>query len=160
MPDVDRLAAYLNDHRAGATAAVHLIDRMTTSEDDATPREFLRDLHDRVDADLDTLEDVMRRLDIEHDPVRAAGGWLGEKLTRVRLSDVVTGSIHLSHLLELETIALGIHGKRGMWEVLARVAGDDPRLEGIDFDELVERANRQQEDVQQHRRAMADAAFA
>lgn len=160
MPATDRLAAYLNDHRAGATAALHLIERMTSSDDEATPRAFLRELQDRVGADLDTLEDVMRRLDIEPDPVRAAGGWLGEKLTRVRLSDVVTGSIHLSHLLELETIALGIHGKRGMWEVLARVAGDEPRLAGIDFDELVARADRQEQDVQQHRREMAEAAFA
>lgn len=68
--------------------------------------------------------------------------------------------IHLSHLVELETIALGIHGRRSMWEVLAHVVGDDPRLADIDVDELVARADRQQDEVQQHRRAVAQVALA
>lgn len=160
MADTSALHAYLNDHRAGAAGAVHLIRRMAESEDIATPTAFLEELGDRVEQDLRTLEDVMERLDISRDTARAAAGWLGENLSRLRLSPVITGSDHLSHLLELEMVSMGIQGKVMLWQSLQRVLDGDSRLLDVDFVALVERGRRQLDDVQAHRLTTAEAALA
>lgn len=159
MADTSTLDAYLNDHRAGATGAVHLIRRMAESDDVATPTAFLEELADRVEQDLRTLEDVMDRLDISRDAARAAAGWVGENVSRLRLSPVVTGSDHLSHLLELETVSMGIQGKVMLWQSLQRTVGGDPRLVDVDFEALIERGRRQFDDVMTHRLASAEAAL-
>lgn len=159
MLDTEALGAYLNDHRAGATAAVHLLERLAESGGDAVDSGALARLCEDIAADLGALEDVMRRLDIPHDTVREAGGWMGEKLSRLRLSPVVTGSEELSHLLELETITLGVHGKRSMWRSLQVVADHDQRLADVDLERLQDRARQQAEDLEDRRRQLARAAF-
>lgn len=159
MADTSTLDAYLNDHRAGATGALHLIRRMQDTDDPATPTAFLEQLGDRVEADLETLEDVMTRLDIDHDATRAAAGWIGEHLSRLRLSPVLTGSQHLTHVLELETISMGIQGKVMLWQSLRHAVGGDSRLLDLDFAELIERGRAQFDEVQSHRLDMAARAF-
>lgn len=159
MADTDTLDAYLNDHRAGATGALNLIRRMAESEDVPTPAAFLEELADRVEQDLRTLEDVMERLDVSRDTARAAAGWLGENVSRLRLSPVITGSDHLSHLLELEMVSMGIQGKVMLWQSLQRAVGGDSRLLDVDFEALVERGRRQFDDVQAHRLDTAEAAL-
>lgn len=158
--DIEALDAYLNDHRMGATGALHLVERLAGTDDPLVPTAFFTDLGERIRVDLDDLEELMARLGIDHDTTREAGGWLGEKLSRVRLSETVTGSPQLSHLLEAEAVALGIQGKQALWESLQQVLDhDDDRLEGIDLASLVERAQRQFQEVQDHRLAMARSAL-
>lgn len=159
MTDTSTLDAYLNDHRAGATGALNLIRRMQDADDPVTPSAFLKDLGDRVEADLETLEDVMARLDIDHDTARAAAGWVGEHLSRLRLSPAVTGSQHLTHVLELEAISMGIQGKVMLWQSLRRAVGGDSRLLDVDFAELIERGRTQFDEVQSHRLDVAARAF-
>ncbi len=159
MADTSTLNTYLNDHRAGATGAVHVIRRMAESEDVSTPTAFLEELADRVEEDLRTLEEVMERFDISRDTTRAAAGWVGENVSRLRLSPVVTGSDHLSHLLELEMVCMGIQGKVMLWQSLQRAVGGDSRLMDVDLEALIERGRRQFDDVQAHRLTAAKAAL-
>lgn len=159
MSDTSTLSAYLNDHRAGAIGALHLIRRMAESADVETPSAFLEDLGDRVEEDLRTLEDVMERLGIGQDTVRAAAGWVGENVSRFRLSPVVTRSNHLSHLLELEMISMGIQGKVMLWQSLQHAVGGDSRLLDVDVATLVDRGRRQFDEVQSHRLPTAAAAL-
>ena len=159
MLDLETLGAYLNDHRAGATAAVHLLERLAESESDHVDSESLERLRQDIVDDLEVLEGVMERLDIPHDTLREAGGWMSEKMSRLRLSPVVTGSEALSHLLEIETIKLGVHGKKSMWRALHHVAADHSRLADLDFEALARRAEAQIEDLEARRRDMAAAAF-
>lgn len=71
----------------------------------------------------------------------------------------MTGSQHLTHLLELETISMGIQGKVMLWKSLERAVGDDSRLLDVDFTELIERGRRQFEEVQPHRLDVAERAL-
>ena len=159
MLHLETLGAYLNDHRAGATAAVHLLQRLADSDSDHVDSAPLDRLRQDIAADLATLEEVMERLDIPHDTLREAGAWMSEKLSRVRLSPVVTGSESLSHLLEIETIKLGVHGKKSMWRALHHVAADHSRLSDLDFEALARRAEAQIDDLELRRRDLAMAAF-
>ncbi len=159
MLDTEALGAYLNDHRAGATGAVHLLERLAESGSDNVDSAPLERLRQDIVEDLEALEDVMERLDIPRDTLREAGGWMGEKLSRLRLSPVVTGSEPLSHLLEIETIKLGVLGKMGLWRALRDVASDHSSLNDIDFEAYERRAEAQAEDLESRRRNLALAAF-
>lgn len=160
MTDTSSLDAYLNDHRAGATGALHLVRRMQDADDPVTDAVFLEGLGDRIEQDLATLEGVMARLDIDRDAARAAAGWIGEHLSRLRLSPTLTGSRHLTHVLELETLAMGIQGKVMLWHSLRHAVGEDPRLLDVDFGELITRGRRQFDEVQSHRLDAVALAFA
>jgi hypothetical protein len=58
-------------------------------------------------------------------------------------------------MYELETLEAGIVGKRSLWTNLQSV--DDPRLAGLDFPRLIERAEAQRVDVGEWRRRAAAA---
>jgi hypothetical protein len=64
----------------------------------------------------------------------------------------------LSRVVELEALALGVQGKLRLWRSLELLAAGEPRLAGADLAELVERALRQTEQLEEQRlRAVADA---
>ena len=63
-------------------------------------------------------------------------------------------------LLEgLEALGLGIHGKQGLWVVLAELAPRDARLAGFDFEALQSRGTAQAAVVERERRAAARLAL-
>jgi hypothetical protein len=78
-----------------------------------------------------------------------------EKLGRLKLNGRLTGYSPLSRLLELETLHLGITGKRELWRALERALGND--VPGFEFEELARRAERQAAEVEEHRLAAASA---
>jgi hypothetical protein len=86
-------------------------------------------------------------------------GWAAEKAGRLKLNGQVLGYSPLSRLVELEGLMLGISGKLAMWIAVQSVMGGDPRLEGIDFVRLVERARTQRATVEALRRQAAQEAL-
>ena len=60
-------------------------------------------------------------------------------------------------MIELETLGAGILAKRGLWNTLAKTTATERA--GLDFDELVERANAQLAVVEQLRERAATIAF-
>ena len=153
------LAIYLNDHLAGSTGALELA-RRARSANRGTPFEAGFDrLATEIDEDREVLLDVMRRLGVSRDPVKEAAGWLAEKAGRLKLNGRLTGYSPLSRVLELELLALGVEGKRGLWRALARVADGDARLEGVDLDALAGRAEHQRRLLERERLRAAELAF-
>jgi hypothetical protein len=134
----DPLSSYLNDHLAGSTAGLNLARRVA------------EDLADEIEQDRDALLDVMERLSVSRDRVRVAAGWGAEKLLRYS---------PLSSLEELEALSLGVEGKLAQWKTLRHTHGDDPRLAGIDFDELAARAQSQRRRLERQRLRAAEEAF-
>jgi hypothetical protein len=58
-------------------------------------------------------------------------------------------------LLQAESLALGIEGKRALWEALLEVAHAYPTLADTDLTQLVERARAQRERIEAVRLAAA-----
>ena len=131
----DPLSGYLNDHLAGSTVGLNLARRVAPG------------MAAEIEEDRETLLAVMERLSVGPDRIRVVAGWGAEKA--LRYSPV-------GRLQELEALALGVEGKLALWRTLRHVRGDDPRLAGIDFDELVGRAQSQRRRLERRRLRAAE----
>jgi hypothetical protein len=151
------LEIYLNDHHAGSVGGVELARRCRSSNPEPPLAPDLDRLITEVVQDRQTLEQVMRLLGVRRNPLKQAAAFAAEKAGRAKLNGQLTGYSDLSRLVELEGLALGVTGKRALWESLAQLA--DRRLAAIDFDELLARADRQLKVLAQHRLAAAALAF-
>jgi hypothetical protein len=150
----DPLSIYLNDHLAGSTLGLELARRVAGTAD------ALATLAEEIDQDRATLITVMERLSVGRDPAKLAISWGAEKATRLKFAGARLGSAELGRLEELEALALGVEGKLALWQALRATHGGDPRLDGIDLEELVDRARSQRRRLERQRIRAADEAFA
>ena len=70
------------------------------------------------------------------------------------------GRSPLGRLLELETLLVGVAGKRALWATLQSLPGVSRRLPGFDLEQLAERASRQHAALEEHRLRSAREALA
>jgi hypothetical protein len=157
--DTRLIAIYLNDHLAGSTGGVELARRTLGANRGTAFEAPLERLATEIAEDREALLDVMTRLEVARDPLKVWAGWLAEKCGRLKLNGRLTGYSPLSRVLELELLALGVEGKRALWRALARVAESDARLEGVDLDALIGRAERQRRLLERERLRAAELAF-
>ena len=136
----EELPIYLNDHLAGSVGALELLDRLIETYKGKPLEQFFNDLRNEIDADQDTLQDLLEKLGKEESVVRKAGAWVSEKLShaKIRLSDSEEGQMGLFHALEV--LVLGILGKRGLWSALAAAADTVPPLRELNYGRLIKRA--------------------
>jgi hypothetical protein len=141
------LATYLNDHLAGSVAALNILAHLETEQNSITVAPVITALRADIEADQRELETLMKRMQIPKSAPRQAVAWLGEKVAQLKLQldDPADGALRLLEVLE--TLALGILGKRALWQAL-HVAGV-PGFQDADYERLVQRAE------DQHRRAEA-----
>jgi hypothetical protein len=152
------LATYLNDHLAGATAARELVRRAAGANRDNRYGRVLEELAGEIDSDRKQLEAVMRRLGFGADRIKVSGAWLVEKVGRLKLNGRLRSYSPLSRVVELEALSLGVEGKLSLWQSLRAISDHDPALAAVDFDRLIERAQRQLRSLRRQRlRAARDA---
>lgn len=150
------LSIYLNDHLAGATAGVELARRAAASNRGTPLGDFLAGLAAEIGEDREALCELMSHLGVRRDRVKVAGGWVGEKLGRLKLNGQLTGYSPLSRLIELEGLHIGITGKLELWRML-RGTGRAPGP--VDLEELIGRADAQRRALAPHRKQAARIAF-
>lgn len=155
-----RLSIYLNDHLAGATAAVNLARRAAASNGETPFGAALEELAREIDADRSTLIAVMGRLSVRRDPLKLALAWGAERAGRLKLNGSLVGYSPLSRLEELEALLAGVNGKLALWETLRRTHGRDARLGGVDLEALLERARSQRRRLHRQHEKAAGQAFA
>ena len=155
----EMLGSYLNDHLAGSTAALELIEKLRSENEGTALASFLAELGPEIDADKVTLEAVMDRLGVPPSSLKQLAGRVLEKLSRLRLNDRVTGGAAVTQLMELETLSLGIEGKLAMWRSLQQGAASRPELGEFDLATLVARAVEQRNGVETYRLQSAAETF-
>ena len=159
MPEPQPLEIYLNDHLAGATGACE-VARNATEKYATTPHgEFLRKFLVEVEEDRATLEEMIRTGGGTPNPLKQAGAWIMEKVSRFKLSPGGMGSDEMAALLTLETLCIGVEGKISLWTALKELSGDRADLASIDFDQLITRARAQRDGLERERLAAARAAL-
>jgi hypothetical protein len=156
----DNLAVYLQDHRAGAVAAVELLTRLENAHANTSIARFVAGVRTDVCEDIEVLDRLMDRVGIGPSRARGTAAWLTEKVAdlKMRIDDSGDGSLRL--LESLEALAIGIDGKHALWIALAAVAERVPALAGVDYQRLVKRAETQRRTVETERLSAAEAALA
>ncbi|MGH8990894.1 MAG: hypothetical protein ACRDYV_11730 [Acidimicrobiia bacterium] len=156
MNEPTHLDIYLNDHLAGSVGAVEIAKRCAAENAGSDLGQFLDQFLDEVEEDRRTLEGLMDAIGTARNPVKQAGAWLAEKVSRLKLG---TEAQELSNLLSIETLCMGVEGKILLWTALREVSSDHEALSGIDFDQLTERARAQKDGLEQHRLELVRSAL-
>jgi hypothetical protein len=151
------IAIYLNDHLAGATVGVELARRARNTNKDNELGDFLRRLTREIEGDRQTLRSVMSELGVRVDRAKQAAAWGSEKIGRLKPNGQLVGYSPLSRVVELELLAIGVSGKRGMWRALQHVL--EAPLTSADLAFLIERADRQRTELEEYRLRAAAEAF-
>jgi hypothetical protein len=154
------LGIYLNDHLAGSVVGVELARRTRGENEDTELGRFLATLVTEIEADRDSLMEVMDDLGIRKDPAKRAGAWVMEKAGRLKPNGQLRGYSPLSTLVELEGLALGITGKLALWKSLRLLAEQEPALDAAALQRLADRAKEQQVQVEERRVEAARRALA
>ncbi|MDQ6838795.1 MAG: hypothetical protein M3137_10810 [Actinomycetota bacterium] len=159
MAKQEQLSTYLNDHHAGASGAIDLANKAAVNNEGTPLGTFWSELLKALEADMSSLHRIMDLLQVQPAALKQAAGKAGEKLSRLKLHEKVTGDADLSRLLELETLSAGITGKSDLWQALTELAKTDTRLAGVELARLGTRAKAQLKSVQQQHRKVAATLF-
>jgi hypothetical protein len=156
----DYRAIYLNDHLAGAAAALELLEHLESSYAGTEKAHEFAVLRADIAADRDELKSLVDRLQATQSAPRKATAWLASKMAelKLRIADRATGPLRL--LETVEALGLGIEGKLAMWRALAAAAAVAPALDELDYERLARRAQEQRERVEAIRLEAARAALA
>ena len=141
--EISMLGIYLNDHLAGATAGTELAHRTARSRGDGQNGGTLRRLAAEIAQDRAALLDIMAALGMKVRRYKAGAAWVGEKAGRLKFNGRLFARSPLSNLEELEMLRLGVEGKAAGWRTLRTLADTDTRLDPGRLDELISRARRQ-----------------
>ena len=139
--------------------ALELIDHLIESRTDTPLAATLADVRAEIRADQKVLQGVLEGLGEPESMIRKAAGWLAEKAARVKLSGSGLEDDSLELLEALETLGMGIEGKRGLWRALSEVARDLPSAIAVDFAQMERRAEAQRAIVERERLAVARQAL-
>ena len=145
------LGIYLNDQLALGVAGRELARRAASENTGSELGAFLERLAREVTEDVDVLEAVMQRLEIPRSRMKRPLALVAERVGRLKPNGQLRGYSPLSRFVELESLALGLEGKKLLWANLRDVAEVADRLVGVDFDALIERATRQREELEPFR---------
>jgi hypothetical protein len=137
------LGIYLNDHLAGATAGVELARRMARSHTGPGAGRPMQRLAGEIAQDRSALREIMAGLGVPARAYKIGAGWTGEKAGRLKLTGRLRSRSPLSNLEELEMLRLGVEGKAAGWRTLRALADADQRLDAARLDDLMARARRQ-----------------
>jgi hypothetical protein len=136
------LGIYLNDHLAGATGGAELARRAAGSHGGAQAGALHR-LAAEIAQDRAALLEFMAALGVPVRGYKIWAAWAGEKAARMKFNGHVLSRSPLSSLEELEMMRLGVEGKAAGWRTLRVLAETDARLDAGRLDELISRARRQ-----------------
>jgi len=112
----DDLQSYLNNHLSGGTGAIEMVEHCRAANADEPLAGFMATLAVEIQADHETLQEVMESLDATQSRAKQVTARMGEKVSRLKLGDG-----DLGNLLTLEGLSLGIEGKACMWKSLKEV---------------------------------------
>lgn len=153
------LGIYLKDHFAGGVGALELLEHLISEHADDPLGPFLGELRAEIQADHEQLHEIMDALGCEKSSVRNAGAWMAEKFSRAKIGFTADNGSKLRLLQSLETLLLGINGKKLLWRALAATKDSSPILQQTDLVRLEARAGDQADRVEAQRLETARTAF-
>jgi hypothetical protein len=154
------LAIYLRDQLALGVLWRELARRSQRSNQGTPLGDALARVAQGIAEDVETFEAIMRELGIRRNPVKTGLALVAERLGRLKLNGRVGSYSPLSRFEELEFLTMGIEGKKQLWTTLRDLAALGSRLPGVDFDELLRRADEQRAELDPYRVQAGTDVFA
>ena len=118
-------ATYLRDHLAGSAAGVSLARRIADGAVEEPERREMESIAADIEADRNSLLELMERLGVAPSRVKQAGAWLGEKIGALKLN----ASAPDRRVLQYESMIMGVTGKLELWRALEQ-RGNGPTGNG------------------------------
>jgi len=155
----ESIEVYLNDHLAGATAGVNLVEQAADRHRSDDLGEFFAPLAAEIKADLETLETLIEDMNVDKSASKVALAEVGSKVAAPKFNAEGAGNKHLGDFVTLETLSIGVEGKRCMWVALQAVADAYPELGALDLSALEGRAQNQRDQLESKRNEFAPLAL-
>jgi hypothetical protein len=159
MIDKERLGTYLQDHYAGSSAGTELFRRAAQQQSDPVARTELTVMVEEVENDRAALERFLAAAGTKPDPLKNAGAWVAEKLSRLKPNGELLHRSPLSDVIELEALRLAVEGKAAGWRVLRLLAEDEDDFDRSELDRLLSSAANQIDRLEKLRMAAAERVF-
>jgi hypothetical protein len=150
------LATYLADHLAGSIIALEVLQNIGERYAGDPVGRLAEDLWAEVNEDRVVVKDLAEEVGDGTNHMKEVAAWVTEKVSRWKLGHPSGG---LGTLEGLEFVGLGIQGKQALWRALAVAAPQDARLQHLDYDRLLARAQSQHDRVENARLAAARLAL-
>ena len=141
------LRIYLRDHHAASAAGVALANRALGAR---------HPIARQIGRDRETLELVMRQLDVKPNGLKVGLLRSAERLGRLKLNGRLFTRSPLGRIVELEMLLVGIRAKEALWTSLAAA---ELELRGLDLDALIASAGAQAREVDEQRSTAAAEIF-
>lgn len=134
------LATYLQDHYAGASGGISLIESLKEGAPDAAEESELAEIEAGFHQEREALLGLMERAGADPSTVKNAGAWIGEHLSQMKLRS----SAPEGRLLKLEAMIMGVTGKLHLWRsLLALIEAGDTTFTAEEISDLKLRAEDQ-----------------
>jgi hypothetical protein len=130
--------------------AIELVERTIEENEGSLLGRRLAEVLREIRKDQAVVQELIEKLGAKESPVKKAGAWIAEKAARLKLGGTEQ-RYGLARLEMLETLAMGIHGKRALWRALRVVKHKHAVLRDLDLDLLERRAADQHDRVEEWR---------
>jgi hypothetical protein len=154
------LRIYMNDQLALGILWREVARRAARENAGRDAGAALAEVADAISEDVQTFEEMMRRLGLRRNRLKGGLAIAAERMGRLKLNGSLRAYSPLSRFSELEFLIMGIEGKKQLWSTLARLASLEVRLPDVDFDELIARAEAQRARLEPYRERAGRAVFA
>lgn len=151
----DPLAAYIQDHLAGARFAVTLLQDLSKQNFDSDVAHFAIDLRSQVEADRQVLEEFSTQLGSATHSWKEVAAWVAQKVSQLKLNL----NTALGIFEAIEFLALGVQGKLALWRALDAARDADSRVGGLDLSTLSARAQSQYQELESLRLKLVPRAI-
>lgn len=142
------LQRYLNDHLAGSSGALHMIDKVVDGFELPEAKAFFVGLKKKIETDREVLKGLTGALDEEPSAILEAAGKIVARVGSLKLDWEGTDPGELGLFEALELLALGVYGKALLWGILGEIQPHFPEWVDHDFASLNREAIRQRDGVE------------
>ncbi|MEU6136646.1 hypothetical protein [Nocardioides sp. NPDC047086] len=139
----DLLHAYLQHHWAGSSAGLAMFERVGRSHSDTDVAARVRQLATEVNEDREQLRQIIVATGAAPSRIAATTGRAVELAGRFKPNGRLVRRSPLSDLFELEALRDAVAAKRAGWQLLRTATEDDARVDALQLDELIRRADDQ-----------------
>jgi hypothetical protein len=146
------LGIYLNDQLAAGVLWRETAKRAQRNNAGTDLGDALARVAAAIAEDVTTFETIMDRLGIRRDRVKTTVAIAAERAGRLKFNGRLRSYSPLSRFVELDILAMGIEGKKILWQNLGELARLESRLPDVDFDHLITRAQQQRDELEPFRR--------